>query len=129
MKAAGLVRCAYHFARLNENATAQAGFFVKTVNAAGGYKTGPTLQLMLDLESSPSSAGLSPAHIWSWVQEFLGSIKRLTGRPGIIYTGYSDRHFFKDCRTKPIKLLRLFSRTTMLTLWIKDHHDAHLFYR
>ena len=89
MKAAGLVRCAYHFARLNENATAQAGFFVKTVNAAGGYKTGPTLQLMLDLESSPSSAGLSPAHIWSWVQEFLGSIKRLTGRPGIIYTGYS----------------------------------------
>jgi hypothetical protein len=36
MKAAGIVRCAYHFAHPNEDATAQAAFFVKTVNGAGG---------------------------------------------------------------------------------------------
>lgn len=52
MHAAGIVRCAYHFARPQHDAVTQARHFVTTVNAAGGYRSSNTLQLMLDLESN-----------------------------------------------------------------------------
>jgi len=84
MSAAGLVRCAYHFARPQDDAVTQARHLVDTVNAAGGYKSSNTLQLMLDLEED---GGKSPKALWAWVQAFLGEVKALTGRPGIIYTG------------------------------------------
>ena len=85
MHAAGIVRCAYHFARPASNATSQALHFVQTVQNAGGYASSKTLQLMLDLETNDK---LGPKAVWAWVQEFVGEIKRLTGRPAIIYTGY-----------------------------------------
>jgi GH25 family lysozyme M1 (1,4-beta-N-acetylmuramidase) len=84
MRAAGLIRCAYHFARPGSNATLQALHFVDTVNKAGGFRASKTLQLMLDLESTD---GLGPKAVWAWTQEFVAELKRLTGRPGIIYTG------------------------------------------
>ena len=86
MYSAGLVRCAYHFARPGSNATAQATFFVKTVNGAGGFASGTkTLQLMLDLEQTD---GEKPADVFAWTQEFVAALKRLTGRPAIMYTGH-----------------------------------------
>ena len=85
MHSAGLTRCAYHFAQPASNAVAQAKHFVDTVNAAGGFKASKTLQLMLDLEDAQ---GQTPATVWKWTQAFLAEIKSLTGRPGIIYTGY-----------------------------------------
>ena len=73
----------------------QAQFFVKTINAAGGYKHSKTLQLMLDLEQNDDQ---TPDKVWKWVESFLNEIETLTGRPGIIYTGF---YFWKDKVSKP----------------------------
>lgn len=90
MRAAGIVRCAYHYAILNESAAAQAEHFVSTVEAHGGYRNSSTLQLMLDLEDAKSTirgAPVPPAVAWAWTREFMRTLERATGRPGIIYTG------------------------------------------
>jgi lysozyme len=85
MKKVGLIRGAYHFGRPGSDAVTQARFFVKTVKPQKG-----DLQLVLDLEVTD---GKSPAQVWAWTQSFLAEVKRLTGRPGIIYTGY---YFWRD---------------------------------
>jgi len=85
MRAAGLVRGAYHFGRPGRDPVAQARHFVATVGAQSG-----DLQLALDLEKDD---GKSPAEVWDWTKRFLAEVKRLTGRPGIIYT---SRAFFVD---------------------------------
>lgn len=87
----GLFRTAYHFAHPSLDAVAQANFFVASVNAAGGFgKNTSTMQLMLDLEDADKEA---PAAVWAWTQAFLGRVQALTGRPGIVYTGY---YFWRD---------------------------------
>jgi GH25 family lysozyme M1 (1,4-beta-N-acetylmuramidase) len=85
MKAAGLVRGAYHFGRPKTGAVAQARHFVHVVRPTHG-----DLQLVLDLETA---GGKSAADVWAWTQAFIAEVKRLTGRPGIIYTGY---RFWRD---------------------------------
>uniref|UniRef100_A0A7S1AKY3 Lysozyme n=1 Tax=Noctiluca scintillans TaxID=2966 RepID=A0A7S1AKY3_NOCSC len=90
MHSAGLVRGAYHFARPGSDAVTQADHFVNTVNNAGGITSGNTLQLVLDLETTD---GLGSAAVLSWVEAFMARVKSLTGRPGIIYTGY---YFWND---------------------------------
>ncbi len=90
MRQAGLTRCAYHFAHPAQSASAQAQHFVKTVQQAGGYAASKTLQLMLDLETTD---GKSASAVRAWTQAFIGELKALTGRPGIIYTGY---YFWRD---------------------------------
>jgi hypothetical protein len=40
---------------------------------------------MLDLEQTD---GQSKAAVWAWTQEFVATLKRLTGRPAIMYTGH-----------------------------------------
>ena len=87
---AGMIRGAYHFAQPESDAATQAQFFVSTVRSAGGFNGTNTMQLVLDLEDSN---GLGTSAVWSWVQEFVSSIKSLTGRPPIIYTGY---YFWRD---------------------------------
>jgi lysozyme len=86
----GITRCAYHFAHPSISAVDQAHYFVNAVEAVGGYKNSSTLQFMLDLEDAD---GLSPAAVWEWVQSFMSTLQTLTGRPGIIYTGY---YFWRD---------------------------------
>ncbi len=86
----GLVRGAYHFGHPSIDAVAQAQYFVRAVQNAGGFKASPTLPLMLDLEDAD---GLGPDAVWAWVQAFMGEVKALTGRPGLIYTGY---YFWRD---------------------------------
>ena len=95
MKAAGLVRGAYHYGHPGTSATAQAQYFVNAVKAAGGFTGSNSLQLVLDLETTD---GLSPSQVWAWVQSFIAEIKTLTGRPGIIYTGY---YFWRDSVGNP----------------------------
>ncbi|HEY1377581.1 MAG TPA: GH25 family lysozyme [Gemmataceae bacterium] len=83
MKAVGIVRGAYHFARpgtspsIATNAVNQANFFVKTVLPKQG-----DLQMALDLEAT---GGLTQAQLWTWVQAFCGQVQSLTHRPGLIY--------------------------------------------
>ncbi|MFO0809211.1 MAG: glycoside hydrolase family 25 protein [Gemmataceae bacterium] len=85
MKAAGLIRGAYHFGRPQSDAVAQARFFVNTVQPQKG-----DLQLVLDLEQTD---GKTPAQVWAWTQAFCAEVQRLTLRPGIIYTGF---YFWRD---------------------------------
>ncbi len=81
MKAAGLVRGAYHFGHPGSSATTQANFFYNYVKPGAG-----DLQLVLDLETTD---GKTPSQVWTWTQAFIKQIQALTGRPGIIYTGYN----------------------------------------
>lgn len=109
MKSAGLVRGAYHYGHPSTSATAQAQYFVNAVKAAGGFASGTnSLQLVLDIETSD---GLSPSAVWTWIQQFMAEIKTLTGRPGIIYTGY---YFWVDNVGNPTNNLNC-------PLWIADY--------
>ncbi len=90
MKAAGIVRGAYHFGHPGSDAVAQADFFVNTVKPISG-----DLQLALDIEVTD---GRTPAQVWSWIQAFIGRIQYRTGRPGIIYTGF---YFWRDSVGNP----------------------------
>ena len=89
-KSVGLKRSAYHFAHPSVSAVEQAQYFVGAVESAGGFRDNSTMQLMLDLEDSDK---LSSGEVWAWVQSFMGEVQRLTGKPGIIYTGY---YFWRD---------------------------------
>jgi lysozyme len=85
MRAAGLIRGAYHFGHPGSDAVTQADRFVNVVRPVGG-----DLQLVLDLEVTD---GRTPAQVWSWTQAFIARIQSRTGRPGIIYTGF---YFWRD---------------------------------
>lgn len=77
---------AYHFGHPSIDPIAQANYFIAAVNAVGGYPAGSnTLQFVLDLEDAD---GLGSDAVWAWVQAFMAQVQALTGRPGIIYTGW-----------------------------------------
>lgn len=103
MKAAGLIRGAYHFARPNSSATVQADSFVKTVKPTRG-----DLQLVVDLEADD---GQNAATIWAWTQAFVKRVKERTGRPCIIYTGF---YFWRDKMGNP-------SSNLNCPLWIPSY--------
>jgi len=90
MQQAGIVRGAYHYGHPGSDPIAQARFFVTQVGNRSG-----ALQLVLDLETTD---GKSPSQVWAWTQSFMGEIQRLTGKPGIIYTGY---YFWRDSVGNP----------------------------
>jgi lysozyme len=85
MKSAGLIRGAYHFGRPGTDPTTQANRFVNVVKPVSG-----DLQMALDIEVTD---GKSPSAVRSWIVTFINRIKTLTGRPGIIYTGF---YFWRD---------------------------------
>jgi lysozyme len=86
MRRVGIVRGTYHFGHPNTSAVNQARHFVTTSRNANGGTLSGLLQLCLDIEHTD---GLGPAAVWSWVQAFIAEIKRLTPRPGTIYTSPS----------------------------------------
>jgi GH25 family lysozyme M1 (1,4-beta-N-acetylmuramidase) len=90
IKSAGIIRGAYHYGHPGSDPTAQANFFVNTVHPTSG-----DLQMVLDIEVTD---GRTPAQVWSWIQTFIARIKTLTGRPGIIYTGF---YFWRDSVGNP----------------------------
>jgi GH25 family lysozyme M1 (1,4-beta-N-acetylmuramidase) len=90
MQANGIIPGLYHFGHPGTDATTQANHFTDAVKAANGGTFSGLLQLVLDLEVTD---GKTPAQVWAWTQTFIARVKTLTGRPGIIYTGY---YFWKD---------------------------------
>ena len=89
MKNAGITPGAYHYGHPNTDAVAQAKYFVNTVKAAQGGLSGG-LQLVLDIETTD---GQSAATVKAWIKTFMTEIQTLTGKPGIIYTGF---YFWRD---------------------------------
>jgi GH25 family lysozyme M1 (1,4-beta-N-acetylmuramidase) len=85
MKSAGLIRGAYHYGRPGTDPTAQANYFCSKVAPKSG-----DLQMTLDIETTD---GKSSSQVRSWIVTFINRIKTLTGRPGIIYTGF---YFWRD---------------------------------
>jgi lysozyme len=81
IKAAGLMRGAWHYARPKHDAVAQAKHFYKTASPASG-----DLHMALDLEWH-GSEGVSASKLRDWAKAFLDEIQRLTGAPAIFYSG------------------------------------------
>jgi lysozyme len=90
MKAAGIIRGAYHMGRPAVDPVAQADYFINYVRPIKG-----DLQLMLDFERND---GKTKAQVWAWCQAFVNRIKMKTGRPPLIYTGF---YFWKDSAGSP----------------------------
>ncbi len=105
MKAARLVRGAYHYGRPGTDPVAQANFFVDTVRPVAG-----DLQLVLDIETAD---GKSPAQVRAWVVAFLNRVQARTGRPGIIYTGF---YFWRDSAGNSTNL--------NCPLWLAAYRDS-----
>ncbi|MFP5288949.1 MAG: glycoside hydrolase family 25 protein [Thermoanaerobaculia bacterium] len=86
IRAAGLLRGAYHFFEANDDATAQAQHFLAMVQLAAG-----DLPPVLDVETT---AGVSTEQIWSGVSTWLQVVEQATGRRPILYTapGFWNAH-------------------------------------
>jgi GH25 family lysozyme M1 (1,4-beta-N-acetylmuramidase) len=82
MRAAGVVRGAYHFFRPGTDGTAQADTFVNEINARGGLSDGD-LAPVADVEVSD---GASAGTIIARLHAFLDRVQARTGRRPIIYT-------------------------------------------
>lgn len=85
MKAAGLIRGAYHFGRPGTDPVVQANKFCDVVRPTTG-----DLQMTLDIETTD---GKTPSQVRAWIVAFLNRVQARTGRPGIIYTGF---YFWRD---------------------------------
>jgi lysozyme len=85
MKAAGLIRGAYHYGRPSVDPVASANRFCDVVRPTHG-----DLQMALDIETAD---GRSPAQVRNWIVAFINQTRARTGRPGIIYTGF---YFWRD---------------------------------
>ena len=85
MRAAGLIRGAYHFARPQPGRRGrdEAAYFASIIESVGG-RDSDDLPLVLDLEWSQ---GLSATGVVVWSDDFGAEIKRQTGRGCILYTG------------------------------------------
>jgi hypothetical protein len=76
MRAAGLLRGAYHFFEPNDDAGQQAAFFLQTVQLEAG-----DLPPVLDVETE----GTSPQALWQGVQTWLEQVEAAVGLPPILY--------------------------------------------
>jgi lysozyme len=87
MKAAGLLRGAYHFFRAEQDATEQAAHFLSTVQFEPG-----DLPPVLDIEGG---AGVSGEGIVGGVQTWLDAVEPVAGVTPIIYTNtpFWDENF------------------------------------
>ena len=84
MRAAGMVRGAYHFLRANVDGRAQADYFVDFVDANGGF--GPSDLAMIDVETAD---GQSAGGVINTVTAFLDQVRARTGKTAVLYTGLS----------------------------------------
>ncbi len=80
MRAAGVARGTYHFARPNLPPEPQATMYATAVLGQNGAMDLPPV---LDLETS---GGLPPAALINWTHRYLDTVQSLTGRVPIIYT-------------------------------------------
>ncbi|MBX7104487.1 MAG: twin-arginine translocation signal domain-containing protein [Gemmataceae bacterium] len=87
IKANNLIRGAYHYARFQNDPIAECRFFVSTMKPSSG-----DLPPVVDVEATGNS-GFTGTQIKNWLQRFCAELKKKTGRPGIIYTGY---YYWRD---------------------------------
>lgn len=109
IRAAGMVRAAYHYAKPGSSATAQADLFVRT---AGPMNSPGDLPPVLDLETTD---GLGPAALADWARTFLQRVQSQTGRTPIIYTYPS---FWRDQMANTTAF-------TQYPLWIADYNGGN----
>lgn len=92
----GMIRGAYHFALPdNSSGAAQARYFVN--NGGGWSSDGQTLPPMLDIEYNPYGGtcyGLSDGQMVNWIQDFVGTVKSMTGKYPTIY---STTNWWSQC--------------------------------
>lgn len=92
----GMLRGAYHFARPDTSSgSAQAKYFV--ANGGGGKGDGWTLPGVLDIEFGEAVGvatcyNRSPQFLTNWIDDFVTTYEKLTGRKAIIYTNTSWWH-------------------------------------
>ncbi|MGO4615295.1 glycoside hydrolase family 25 protein [Nocardia sp. 2YAB30] len=80
MRAAGIARGTYHYARPNLPPEPQAAIYAAVVLGQNGPLDLPPV---LDLEDS---GGLNPPALINWTHRYLNTVQALTGRLPIIYT-------------------------------------------
>lgn len=83
MKAAGLIRGAYHFARPSSSTSDAVNQAKHFVSVAGTMHSGGDLLPVLDIETDP---GITNSQMVAWIKAYVAEIKTLTGRPTMIYT-------------------------------------------
>lgn len=88
MRAAGLARGAYHFARPqpNRDPRDEVHEFLRLLKRAGGLQDGDLVP-MLDLEAYGLSARIGPRETFEWTRGFVNEMHAQIGRRPIIYTG------------------------------------------
>ncbi len=104
MKAAGLLRGAYHFFEPADDPTAQAEFFLQTVQPAAG-----DLPPTLDVEMPGSSCSA----LWESVETWLQAVAAAIGAPPFLYVD----PVFADANQIPASL-------AAYPLWIADYDVA-----
>lgn len=96
VKAAGLLRGAYHYARPDKSSGAAQADFLHA-NDGKWFSDGMSLPPTLDLEDTagvPPCYGLTPAAMVAWIGDFSATLKRHTGHRPIIYT---STRWWKAC--------------------------------
>ncbi|GAA4681077.1 GH25 family lysozyme [Frondihabitans cladoniiphilus] len=94
---AGLLRGAYHFAHPNQDAAAQARYFV--ANGGNWTPDGITLPPLLDIEYGSASQGgtcwgVGQSDMVNWIATFTNTVRSLTGiNPAI----YSTTNWWQTC--------------------------------
>jgi len=85
MKAAGILRGAYHFFEPNDDAGEQAQLFLATVQLESG-----DLPPVLDIET----AAATTEDLWQGVETWIGKVQAATGLPPILYMspGFADEN-------------------------------------
>lgn len=117
--AAGMLHGAYHFANpAGASGAAQAKYFI--ANGGGWTADGRTLPGVLDIEFNPYSDGkgtcygISHRATISWIDDFLKTYKKSTGRDAIIYTATS---WWKSCTGNT-------DRFAGTPLWIANYNGS-----
>lgn len=98
MKAAGIARGAYHFARPQKGRDPrdEVGEYLSVLKRAGGLHDGDLVP-MLDVEEYGPAGKLSPKATLEWVRGFVHAMHAQIGRRPIIYTG----SFWRDAMGNP----------------------------
>jgi lysozyme len=104
MKAAGILRGAYHFFEPNDDAGQQAQLFLATVQLESG-----DLPPVLDVETAAATS----EELWQGVQTWLDRVQAATGLPPILYLSPG----FADENNAPVSLITY-------PLWVAEYGVA-----
>lgn len=88
VKAAGLIRGSYHYARPDKSSGAAQAVYLHTHDGKW-FADGMSLPPALDLEDTPGAApcyALSPDAMVAWIADFSSTLRKRTGHTPIIYT-------------------------------------------